>query len=178
MLGLAASVAAATLAAGCATQRPTASDAPPLFRLPPAALIDERNELQRLDLSAGGRHVTLDVLLQADSQAVRLAVLQMGGTVGRLSWDGERLEATQLPGWPAVASPERVLSDLQFVWWPAPALAQSLPQGWRLEDSGSMRTLLDGHGPVQRAQRVSDTEVHLKHMRQGYSIRILVRPMP
>ena len=42
---------------------------------------------------------------------------------------------------PAQVRAEDVLEDMQLTLWPREAIAQALPAGWRIEDSGLRRTL-------------------------------------
>ncbi len=97
--------------------------------------------VQQLDIQAAGQSRSLDVALEVDAQSVRMAFLQLGQTVARLEWDGRQLEQSLAPGWPKVVSAERVLSDLQLVWWPAEAVRAGLAPGWQLAESPQTREL-------------------------------------
>jgi hypothetical protein len=104
----------ASLMTGCALFKGGA--AKPLLRLTPASLGRELTAVQRMEVQAAGQSRSLDVALEVDASAVRMAVMQFGQTVARLDWDGQTLTQSLAPGWPSVVSAERVLSDLQLVW--------------------------------------------------------------
>lgn len=166
------------LAAACVLAAAlTACVAAPQLRLPPASLGVTLARQQKLTVTAAGRTFTLDAVLEADADGVRLAVLQFGMPVARLDWDGTTLSASHAPQWPASLPVERVLSDLQLVLWPADAIRAALPQGWRLREDGSVRELLRGDVPEIRVETLSPTLSRLSQLRLGYRIDIDSRPM-
>jgi hypothetical protein len=147
------------------------ADEPPLLRLAPASLGRELSVVQRMDVQAAGQTRSLDVALEADADAVRLAVMQLGHTVARLAWDGRDLQQSLAPGWPKVVSAERVLSDLQLVWWPLEVLQQALPEGWRLTQSSLVRELRHGDKLVTSARIVAPGHVELIQS-AGYTVQV------
>lgn len=169
---LAAMLAAAAVLAGCATQPPAAA---PLLRLSPASLGRELAVVQQLDIQAAGQSRSLDVALEVDAQSVRMAFLQLGQTVARLEWDGRQLEQSLAPGWPKVVSAERVLSDLQLVWWPAAAVRAGLAPGWQLAESPQTRELShDGRVRVS-VRKLAPEHVELVQHAEGYTVQIHTR---
>lgn len=169
---LAAAFAAAVMLAGCATQPPAAT---PLLRLAPSSLGRELAVVQQLDIQAAGQSRSLDVALEVDAQSVRMAFLQLGQTVARLEWDGRQLEQSLAPGWPKVVSAERVLSDLQLVWWPAAAVRAGLAPGWQLAESPQTRELShDGHVRVS-VRKLAPEHVELVQHAEGYTVQIHTR---
>lgn len=155
---------------GCASWFP--GDGLPLLRLSPASLGRELAVAQRMDVQAGGQSRSLDVALEVDADSVRLAVMQLGHTVARLEWDGRQLEQSLAPGWPKVVSAERVLSDLQLVWWPAAQVRLALPEGWSLTESAEVRELRHGEQLITTARLLAPGQVELVQHTQGYTVQV------
>jgi hypothetical protein len=158
--------------AACATPpaSPPAAGAAPLLRLAPSALGRTLALQQQLTVQAGNRVEHIDVLLEADAQTLRLALLGMGQTGASLEWDGHDLKQTQASWWPRAVKAERVLSELQLALWPADAVRQALPPGWTLEADAATRLLRQGDQAVIRIRYPSPTRVELLHLRDGYRI--------
>jgi hypothetical protein len=144
----------------------------PLLRLNPASLGRELTVVQRLDVQAVGQSRSLEVALEVDAESVRMAVMQLGHTVARLDWDGAKLEQSLAPGWPKVVSAERVLSDLQFVWWPAAQVRSALPEGWTLTESAQARELRHGERLVTSARVLAPDHIELTQHTQGYAVQV------
>ena len=174
--GLPMAVAAALLGAqlGCGT--PPAQTSPRL-RLSPASLGTSLALQQQLTTTVRGQTQQLDVLLEADSQSVRVAVINLGQTAARLEWDGTTMTESHAAWWPAAVSGERVLGDLQLMLWPASAVSAALPAGWSLETSRALRVLSQHGQPVIRVQYDSATAAELVNLREGYAIRVESRPL-
>ncbi len=144
---------------------------PPL-RLSPASLGHPMVLQQRLTVSANGQSHRFEVLLEADAQTVRLAVLGLSQTAVRLAWDGRRLAETRAAGWPAAVTGERILGDLQLVLWPDAAIRAALPPGWTL-DAGADARVLRHHGyAVVSIAYPSPARAELAHERLGYRLDI------
>ncbi len=164
-------VAVLGLVAGCATVPPY--ETAPLLKLPPASLGRELAMAQQMQVEAGGRSVALDVVLEADATAVRLAVLQFGRTLARLEWDGQQLARTLAPGWPDSLLAESVLNDLQLVWWPVHALRGALPGGWTLDQTATSRTLWHGQRRVVAIELAQGgTTIVIRHPLEGYTVLV------
>jgi hypothetical protein len=144
----------------------------PLLRLSPASLGRELTVVQRLDVQAAGQSRSLDVALEVDAESVRMAVMQLGHTVARLTWDGAKLEQSLAPGWPKVVSAERVLSDLQLVWWPAAQVRSALPADWTLTESTQARELRHGERLVTSVQVLGPGHIELVQHTQGYTVQV------
>lgn len=149
----------------------------PLLRLPPAALGRSLALQQQLVVTAAGQAHRVDALLEADSDTVRLAVLSLGQTVARVEWDGTQLRETRAKGLPATVSGERILSDLQLVWWPVDAVRAALPMGWALQATPGGRQLNEGGELVTVVRYLSPTLVEFDNLRAGYSLRIESIPL-
>jgi hypothetical protein len=148
----------------------------PLLRLAPAALERTLSLHQQLGVEAGTRSERVEVLLEADANVVRLAVVALGRTAARLEWDGVTLRHTKAAWWPGSVQPERVLSDLQLVWWPAAAVRQALPLGWSLEANDRQRVLRHGARDIVTVSYASAGNVELVHHRENYRLHIESRP--
>lgn len=162
--------AAALVLTACAT--PPATPSTPLLRLSPAALGRELTLVQQLTIQAAGQSRSLEVALEADADGVRLAFIQLGHTVARLTWDGRTLEQSLSPGWPKVVSAERVLSDLQLVWWPAAAVRAALPPDWQLIDTPFARELQFNGRRVTSMTAAPAGPVTLVQHLDGYTVVI------
>lgn len=156
------------LAIACA---PAQSPAP-LLRLHPAQLAQTVSLQQQLTAFTRDRSVTLEVLLEADAQAVRWAAVSMGQTVARLRWDGTTLDEAHAPGWPATVSGQRILSDLQLMLWPADAVRAALPAGWTLYSDATTRELRENSVAVVRVRYENASETELTQLREGYRLRV------
>ncbi len=169
--------------AGCASpMRPApdepGADAAPILRLPPASLGRELAAQQQLAVTVKGKTNRIDVLLEADARAVRLALVSMGQTAARLEWDGQRLTETRSPWLPAVVSGERILSDLQLALWPEEAVRAALPAGWFLDVTASGRVLRQHTTTVATVAFPSPSRIELDQLRDGYHLVIDTRGMP
>ncbi|KFN47112.1 DUF3261 domain-containing protein [Arenimonas metalli] len=172
MLRLIASLALLALAACTPPATRPPAEAAPLFALAPSALPGGLAEQQRLAFEHGDRRETVDAMVQADADAVRLVIHAQGQVALRLDWDGEQLTQKRMPWVPESLDGARVLSDLQLVFWPAEALRTQLPAGWTLDEDGARRTLRDANGPVAWVDREdADTRV-LHQARLRYRLRI------
>jgi hypothetical protein len=166
------------LLAACATLGPpVAQRGAPLLRLVPAELGRTLALQQQLVVTAAGQTHRVEVLLEADPATVRIAVLSLGQTVARLEWDGAHLQQERAAWWPAVVSGERILSDLQLVWWPADAVRAALPAGWVLRTTPNERELAEGAELVSVVRYLSASQVQLDNLRSGYSLRIESIPL-
>jgi len=173
--GLAAMLATAAVLAACASSPSSPATATPLLRLAPSSLGRELAVVQQLEVQAAGQTRSLEVALEADAQSVRMAFMQLGQTVARLEWDGRQLEQSLAPGWPKVVSAERVLSDLQLVWWPAEAVRAGLAPGWRLAESPQTRELIYEGRVVTSVRQLAPEHVELNQRAEGYTVQIRTR---
>ena len=74
--------------------------------------------------------------------------------------------------------PQRILDDVQLVYWPADAERAALPRGWTLADTPRQRSLRQGREPVVQVDYHPDGSVRLEHRRLGYVLDIRVREAP
>ncbi|MCW5220045.1 DUF3261 domain-containing protein [Verminephrobacter aporrectodeae subsp. tuberculatae] len=172
-------LAALAALAGCAPLSPSpplpAMPAMPLLRLAPSSLGREWAVVQQLDVQAGGQKRSFEVALEVDARSVRVACMQWGHTVARLDWDGRQLDQSLAPGWPDAVSAERVLSDLQLVWWPAAAVRAALAPGWLLTESAQTRELSYGGRTVASVRMLAPGHIELRQHAQGYTVQVHTR---
>jgi hypothetical protein len=160
--------------AACAVAPPAAS-ASPRLRLSPASLGATLALQQQLTVKVGAQTHRLEVLLEADAQTVRVAVLSLGQTAARLEWDGTRIVQSRAAWWPDAVSAERILDDLQLMLWPAPAVSAALPAGWTLASSAGLRVLSKEGVPVVRVRYEGPHLAELTHLLAGYSVHVQSR---
>lgn len=168
---------AAVLLAGCATPHkdppccgPAAEDVSPSLRLTPASLGREMALQQRLEFFHGDRRESIEAMVEVDAGSVRVAMHAQGQVALRLDWDGHTLDQSRAEWLPPVLTAERVLDDLQLVYWPAVAIKERLPAGWHLVDTpGSRRLLQDGE---IMATVIYVTSSHARLRRQTYVLDI------
>jgi hypothetical protein len=143
-----------------------------MLRLSPASLGTTLALQQQLTATVGRQAHRFDVLLEADAQSVRLAVVSVGQTAARLEWDGVRLTQSRAPWWPEAVTADRILDDLQLMLWPVDAVRAALPPGWTLEQAPGERVLRHGSRDVVRVQYASARMSELVHLAEGYRVRV------
>lgn len=159
--------------AGCLpSTRPGPTDEVPLLRLAPSALPGGMAAQQRLEFEHGGRRQVVDALVEVDTAAVRVVIHAQGQVALRLDWDGRTLTQTRADWLPPQLSAERVLSDLQLVYWPVDAVDAALPEGWSFGGPEHGRTLKHADEIVAQVQRVSDRRRVLHQHRHRYVLQI------
>ena len=153
-------------------ERAASTGAMPALRLAPAALARDLALQQQLTFQHGERRETIEALVEVDAKAVRLVMHAQGQVALRVDWDGQELTQTRAEWLPPVLSGERVLDDLQLVYWPVAAINARLPAGWHLVEAASNRRLLQDGEIVATVVFVSPTHVRLRQRRQGYVLDI------
>jgi hypothetical protein len=165
--------------AGCAAPPP----APPArlgLKLAPATLGEAISLQQHLKVERGGRTDELDAALEVDPSHLELVGLAFGQRVLSLHYDGKDLKTWRHIMLPSQVRVDDVLEDIQLTLWPATAIAQALPVGWRIEDKGLRRTLYLDDGVVTTIDysampRWSGTVV-LENIRYKYRLTIQSAP--
>jgi hypothetical protein len=118
------------------------------LKLAPAALEASISLQQRLVVERQGRIDTVDAALEVDAERLDLVGLTLGQRVFALHYDGRELQSWRHPSMPPGLRGEDVLEDLQLTLWPASAIKQALPAGWRIEEMDRRRTLWLDETPV------------------------------
>jgi hypothetical protein len=135
--------------AGCAT---LFQPARLRLQLAPATLGASISLQQRLTVERDGCINEFEAALEIDSERIDLVALTLDQRVLSLHYDGRSLRSWRHPALPAELRTEDVLEDLQLTLWPADALRQVLPAGWRIEENGTRRILLAEELPVVEIQ--------------------------
>ena len=173
---------AASLATGVGCSHAPSHPAPaalaiPALRLPPSALPEPLALQQRLSFRRGDKHDTVDALVESDGTQTRLVIHAMGQVALRLDWDGHELHQQRASWLPSVLDGERVLTDLQLVFWPVPAISAALPQGWSLTEEGGRRVLRRGHEVVASVDYPEALHARLEQHALGYTLDIQSSPI-
>lgn len=164
--------------AGCATPqagvaaRQAMAASMPVLRLPPSALPTPLALQQRLAFRHGDRRQTVDALVESDGANTRLVIHAQGQVALRLDWDGKELKQQRAPFLPAALDGERVLSDLQLVFWPVDAIAPTLPAGWSLRMEGQRRVLRQGDAIIATIDYPQPLQARLEQHALDYSLDI------
>jgi len=158
-------------------QKPeTQALASPMLRLLPAALGHDLALQQRLTIIAQGQTHHADVMLEVDKELVRLNLISLGRTGTRLTWDGTQLDETRAPWWPDSVRGDRILNDLQLVYWPVATIRAALPSGWTLDEQHERRVLRQNGQAIATIEYASSTETYFSHELDGY--RLLIESHP
>ena len=144
----------------------------PVLRLPPSALPVALALQQRLAFRHGKRHDTVDALVESDGANTRLVIHAQGQVALRLDWDGKDLRQQRAPWLPEQLDGERVLSDLQLVFWPVDAIASVLPSGWSLREDGKRRVLRQGQVVIATVDYSQPLRARLEQHALGYTLDI------
>lgn len=136
----------ALLLAGCVTTSGVRPQGPELvLRLAPASFGGELSTAQRITMVRDGDRKGFDALLEIDADAVRVALLGAGQTLGTLTWDGRDFTKKVSVFVPEVVTAERIITDVELCFWPEAPLRAALPAGYTLEESdGARHVLRDG----------------------------------
>lgn len=164
---------AAVLLAGCASHSAHAPFSElPALRLSPASLGHELALQQRLQVVVAGKSQTLDALLEVDAQELRLAVQALGQSALTLRWDGKTLQQQRADWLPPTLTGERVLFDLQLVYWPTAAIRATLPVGWSLLEANGQRHLLHSGTEIASVNYPADDHAVLQQLHDNYQLDI------
>jgi hypothetical protein len=142
------------------------------LRLSPASLGRELALQQRMTITVYGHSQQMDLALEVDAQAVRLAVIAFGQTLARLDWDGIELKESRARGWPPAVTGARVLGDVQLVHWPVAAIRSALPPGWSLQAQDDGRLLSAGDTPMVRVRYPAPGTAELENLAGHYRLRL------
>lgn len=155
----------------------------PELKLTPASLGTSLSLVQRLtvrELPSGAGETaaehSIDVQLQIDAQALRLAAFALNQRVLTIVWDGRELQVQRHPMLPAEVDAARVLRDIQLCYWPAEAVRAALPAGWTLDDERSRRVLSHEGSPQVIIDYGADARwqgrAELDNRAEGYRLSI------
>lgn len=129
------------LLAACA---PPASLEIPLGDVSPASFGGSVSLSQQITVEAPGTTRSLEAVLAVTQERVDLVGLSMGMRIIEVHLDGQGLTEKRNPLLPETVTGVRILRDVMLAYWPQAAIAAALPEGWRVEEAGSMRRVLQG----------------------------------
>lgn len=147
------------------------------LKLEPASLEASISLQQQLVVERLDRIDSIDASLEVDAERLDLVGLTLGQRVFALHYDGRELQSWRHSSIPVELRGEDVLEDLQLTFWPASAIEQALPGGWRIEETGRRRTVwLDGT-PVMMIDYSGEPRwlgrITINNMRYQYRLTIL-----
>lgn len=172
ILLLAASLACASACRHAPSPPATIALATPMLRLSPSALPQPLSLQQRLTFTHGKRHDVVDAMVESDADGTRLVIHAQGQVALRLDWDGRELKQQRAPWLPAALDGERVLTDLQLVYWPLAAISAALPPGWTLADTDGRRMLRKDGALVATVEYPQPARARLQQHALGYTLDI------
>jgi hypothetical protein len=111
------------------------------LKLAPSALGESVSLQQHLTVERGGRIDELDAALEIDPAKIEMVGLAFGQRVLSINYDGKEMTSWRHLMLPKQVRADDVLEDMQLTLWPAASIAAALPDGWRIEEAGSVRKL-------------------------------------
>jgi len=174
------------LLAGCAGGphvRSTPSDerANPNARpiLSPKSLGATLTANQVLRIAFGEHEATLNCVVAVNPQQITIVgVTALGIRAFTVKFDGERVTAEAQAAVPQAITPERLVNDLQLVYWPLPALKDALAHSeWQVsEPAPATRRLRRGDRVIAEAHYASadawNGRTWLVNLEFGYTLNI------
>ncbi len=128
-------ILASLLLTACAGTPPSSAPSRPLVS--PATLGSERAANQIVRGALGAREMTINcVVTVKDSTMTVVGLSAMGVRLFTIRYDGHEVQAEKGLPTPQQLTPERLLADLQLVFWPLASLQQPLQEaGWQVSES-------------------------------------------
>lgn len=162
------------LLAACAAPRPWFEP------LEPGSLNRPTPIRQLVTVERGDGSQTLQTVLTRGSSGLTLVGLSsVGQRVFTMSWDGSEATLSSRVAELSRLDPLWMLTDIQLAYWPLAALQTALPEGFKLEEIGTLRVLWqDGELLWMRASESTSpwqSEVMVFNASLGYRLRI--RPL-
>ena len=171
---IAAFVALVLVTPGCARTSPQPARLG--LKLAPATLGASISLQQQIRVERKGRVENLQAALEVDAEHLDLVGLVLEQRVLYLHYDGRVLQSWRHPMLPAELRGEDVLEDLQLALWPAEAIRQALPPGWRIEERDRHRTLMRDDQPVMEIDYSGEPrwlgKIDLANLRYHYQMTI------
>ena len=170
-------ILASLLLAACAGTPPAPAPSRPLVS--PAALGSERAANQIVRGAIGAREMTINcVVTVKDGTMTVVGLSAMGVRLFTVRYDGHEVQAEKGLPTPEQLTPERLLADLQLVFWPLSSLQKPLQEaGWQVsEPAQGTRRLRRGDRLIAEAH-YSDQDPWtgrswLVNLEYGYSLQI------
>lgn len=175
----------AALLQACALAPAPPASLPLLQSLSPAALGQSRRSRQIVHAAFGEREATLQCVLSVDAQ--RIGVIGLTATGQRLfglDYDGSRSTVDASAMLPAQIPPERLLTDLQLVYWPLAAWqAATAGSAWRVSETVPGTRRLHYHERLVAEVHYAGGDpwngrVWLSNFQFGYALTVDAQPLP
>ena len=167
-------VSLALITVGCALTSPQPARLG--LKLAPATLGASVSLQQQIRVERQGCFEDLQAALEVDAERLDLVGLVLGQRVLSLHYDGRALQSWRHPMLPPQLRGEDVLEDLQLALWPADAIKEALPPGWRIEERGRRRTLMLDDQPVMEIDYSGEPrwigKIDLANLRYHYRLTI------
>lgn len=176
-------VLASALALSACAHAPR-GDAPPARPLAPPAAAGEHAVSQVVRAAVGSREMTLSCVVSVKDGAMSVIGLNaVGVRLFTIDYDGKQMRVEKSFAAPDAITPDRLIADLQLVYWPLPALQGALQgAGFKVsEPAPGTRRLRDGDrliAEVHFAQADAWAgRAWLVNFEFGYSLQIDSQPL-
>jgi hypothetical protein len=127
----------------------------------------------------GSRELTFNCVVTVKDGTMTLVGLNsLGVRLFTVRYDGNAVQSEAAPAMSGPLMPERLLADLQFVYWPLASLAKPMAAaGWQLsEPAAGIRRLRRGEQLIAEAHYISEDpwsgRSWLVNFEFGYSLQI------
>jgi len=168
------------LTLGACASSPQPAPAPALWPLvAPASLGSERVVSQVVRGAFGSRELTFNCVVTVGDGAMTLVGMNsLGARLFTIRYDGEAVQSETTPAMQGAFMPERLLADMQLVFWPFASLEKPMREaGWQLsEPAKGIRRLRHGDRLIAEAHYAGEdpwsARSWLVNFELGYSLQI------
>ena len=176
---LASSAGLVLLLGACAGSAPTAPASSPWPLVAPASLGSERVVNQVVRGAFGSRELTFNcVVTVKDGSMTLVGMNSLGVRLFTIRYDGKEVHSETAPALQGAFMPERLLADLQLVFWPFASLEKPMHEaGWQLSEPVSgLRRLRHGERLIAEVHYAGvdpwSARSWLVNFEHGYSLQI------
>jgi hypothetical protein len=163
----------------CASSPPRAPAAALWPLVAPASLGSERVVSQVVRGAFGSRELTFNcVVTVKDGSMTMVGMNSLGLRLFTIRYDGKAVQSEMAPAMPKAFMPERLLADMQLVFWPFASLEKPMRDaGWQLsEPTAGLRRLRHGDQLIAEAHYDGEdpwsARSWLVNFEHGYSLQI------
>lgn len=119
--------------------------------LPPAALGRILHADQLIRAEYDSQSWIMQGAVEATAKEIRLVGLNpLGQRIIVLHWDGAKLTEERNKHFPERIKGDRILSDIQLIYWPRKALSAALSHAWTVDDKPGERVVQHDNQPFAR----------------------------
>lgn len=136
--------------------------------LPPKSLGYSWQKEHLIRVQFAQHSMTMQSILEVDTNTLHFAMLAMGQVLMRIDWDGSVLHESRIEQIPKELTKEQVLSDLQWMFWPVEAINGVLPKKCHFS---STRILQCGSKIILKVE-VDSKRTTLHHKVLGYVLEV------